>query len=323
MQVVDHDELANKPPDRIDCIDCIYRIIRHRQALKNDHLPQTMFRCLKACPAVARIALAAALLAGRDSARAADLSLLPPTLSYAGVPGEFRESRMSARTILTLQPGLSWTTATGLTGTRYSQGMPMRSDTLDLSTGPLVRLGRAELELPLTAGRELNNLYGYTSWSGGASNLSVVLGPNDRVRLEAKLSSRSDLTSTRMRRSTNLSWRHAFTERWAVRAGLRQIHESEHGGEEGLLQTESYASLNASLPGGWGWSLQGKLGDSAGGTAALPTSERSTELSLTGRRQLSDRWWLSGTLSSIQVLRSGAGLPASSQSGGVKLQRDF
>lgn len=273
--------------------------------------------------ALATHALIAALLTGGGAARTADLSLLPPTLSYAGVPGEYRESRMSTRSTLTLQPGLSWSTATGLTGTRYSQGVPMRSDALDLSTGPLVRLGRAELELPLTAGRELNNLYGYTNWSGSASNLSVALGPNDRIRLEAKVSSRSDLASTRLRRSANLSWRHAFTERWAIRAGLRQIRESEHGSEEDLLQTEGYASLNALLPGGWGWSLQGTLGESASGTAAMPKNERSTEVSLTGRRQLSDRWWLSGTLSSSQILRSGAVLPVTSQSGGVKLQRDF
>lgn len=258
---------------------------------------------------------------------AADLSLQAPTLSHAGVPGEYRESRMSSHSTLTLQPGLSWLTTTGLTGTRYSQGVPMRSDGFDLSTGPRVKLGRAELELPLSAHRELNNLYGYTSWSSGASNLSVALGPNDRIRLEAKLSSRSDAASTRTRRSTNLSWRHAFTERWAVRAGLRQLHESDMGRDEGLLQTESYASLNASLPGGWGWSLQGTLGASANwsgsGTSAASRNERSAAVSITGKRQLADRWWLSGTLSSSQVLRTGVGLPVTSQSGGVKLQRDF
>lgn len=285
-----------------------------------------MHRCLNTRhPAFAKRVLAVAWLASGLTASAADLSLLPPTLSYAGVPGEYRESRMSTLSTLTLQPGLSWSTATGLTGTRFSQGVPMRSDALDLSTGPLVKLGRAELELPLTAGRELNNLYGYTNWSGSASNLSVALGPRDRVRLEAKVSSRSDLASTRTRRSANLSWRHAFTERWAVRAGLRQLRESENGGEEDLLHTESYASLNALLPGGWGWSLQGTLGESASsnGTTALLKNERSSELSLTGRRQLADRWWLSGTLSSSHVQRSGIGFPVTSQSGGVKLQRDF
>lgn len=285
-----------------------------------------MRRCLNACrPALAGYALAIGLLSPAGVAHAADLSLLPPTLSYAGVPGEYRESRMSTRSTLTLQPGLSWSTTTGLTGTRYGQGVPMRSDAFDLSTGPRVKLGRAELELPLTAGREMNNLYGYTSWSGGASNLSVALGPNDRIRLEAKLSSRNDALSSRTRRSANLSWRHAFTERWAVRAGLRQLRESENGGEEDRSQMESYASLNATLPGGWGWSLQGTLGDSArwSGTTAAPRNERSAELSITGRRQLSDRWWLSGTLSSSQVQRSGVALPVTSQSGGIRLQREF
>ncbi len=276
---------------------------------------------------LARLALggALALLAAAFGVGAADLSLQAPTLSYAGVPGEYRESRMSSNSTLTLQPGLSWSTTTGLTGTRYSQGVPMRSDGFDLSTGPRVKLGRAELELPLTAYRELNNLYGYTSWSSGASNLSVALGPNDRIRLEAKLSSRSDAASTRTRRSTNLSWRHAFTERWAVRAGLSQLHESDMGRDEDRLQTEGYASLNASLPGGWGWSLQGTLGESANrsGAWAAPRNERSAAVSITGKRQLADRWWLSGTLSSSQVLRTGVGLPVTSQSGGVKLQRDF
>ncbi len=314
MQVVDHGELANKPPSGLTT-----------RLARPPNPSATMHRYTRLQPLVfARHTLAAAMLASGTIVGAADLSLLPPTLSYAGVPGEYRESRMSSRSTFTLQPGFSWSTATGLTDTRYSQGVPMRSDALDLSTGPLVKLGRAELELPLTAGRELNNLYGYTNWSGGASKLSVMLGPRDRVRLEAKLSSRSDLASTRTRRIANLSWRHAFTERWAVRAGLRQIHESENGSEEDRLQTESYASLNASLPGGWGWSLQGTLGESAtaGGTATVPKNERSTAFSITGRRQLSDRWWLSGTLSSSQ-LRSGIGLPMTSQSGDVKLQRDF
>ncbi len=265
------------------------------------------------------------MLAGAGTAFAVDLSLLPPTLSYAGVPGEYRESRMSARSTLTLQPGVSWSTVTGLTGTRFSQGMPIRSDAFDLSTGPRIKLGRAKLELPLTAGREMNNLVGYTNWSGGGSNLSVALGPNDRIRLEAKLSSRSDALSSRTRRSTNLSWRHAFTERWAVRAGLRQLRESDNGGDDDRAQLESYASLNATLPGGWSWSLQGTLGDSArwNGASVAPRNERSTELSLTSRRQLSDRLWLSGTLSSSQVQRMGAGFPVTSQSGGVKLQREF
>lgn len=266
-----------------------------------------------------------ALLAAAFGAGAADLSLQAPTLSYSGVPGEYRESRMNSRSTLTLQPGLSWSTTTGLTGTRYGTGVPMRSEAFDLSTGPRVKLGRAELELPLSVGRELNNLYGHTSWSGGGSNLSVALGPNDRIRLEAKLSSRSDAASTRTRRSTNLSWRHAFTERWAVRAGLRQLRESDGASDEDLLQTESYASLNASLPGGWGWSLQGTLGASSNwsGASAAPRNERSAAVSITGKRQLADHWWLSGTLSSSQVLRPGIGLPVSSQSGGVKLQRDF
>ncbi len=290
----------------------------------------TMGRQLQVCRmtltrTATRTALSAAWLAGAGAAFAVDLSLLPPTLSFAGVPGEYRESRMSARSTLTLQPGLSWSTTTGLTGTRYGQGMPVRSDAFDLSTGPRLKLGRAELELPLTAGREMNSLYGYTSWSGGASNLSVTLGPNDRIRLEARLGSRSDALSLRTRRSTTLSWRHAFTERWAIRAGLRQLRESESGSEDDRRHLEGYASLNATLPGSWGWSLQGTLGESVrwNGTSVAPRNERSTEISLTGKRQLTDSWWLSGTLSSSQVQRLGAGFPVSSQSGGVKLQREF
>ena len=295
------------------------------------HVAQLNSLCLSlprrptaACILLVRIALSSVLLIG-SAACAADLSLLPPTLSYAGVPGEYREGRMSTRSTLTLQPGLSWSTATGLTGIRFGQGMPIRSDSFNLSTGPRIRLGSAELELPLTAGREMNNLYGYTNWSDGASHLSVALGPNDRVRLEAKLGHRSDATSTRKRRSANLSWRHAFTERWAVRAGLRQLRESDLGSDDAMLQTESYASLNASLPGNWSWSLQGTLGDSASwyGTTSVPRNERSAAISLTGRRRLADRWWLSGTLSSSQVQRNGVGIPVTSQSGGVKLQREF
>lgn len=265
-----------------------------------------------------------ALLAAAFGAGAADLSLQAPTLSYSGVPGEYRESRMNSRSTLTLQPGLSWSTTTGLTGTRYGTGVPMRSEAFDLSTGPRVKLGRAELELPLTSGREMNNLYGYTSWSGGASNLSVALGPKDHIRLEAKLNSRSDALSSRTRRSANLSWRHAFTERWAIRAGLLQSHETENGGDE-TLRTESYASLNASLSSGWRWDLQGSLRTSEyrGTGGFVDHADRRTLLTLTSSKIIIDRWRLSGSLSASQSTRTDLGSPVNSRSGGIRLQREF
>ncbi len=264
------------------------------------------------------------LCIGHGLAMAADLSLLPPTLSYAGVPGEFRESRMSARSTLTLKPGISWATTTGLTGTRYGQGVPMLSDSLSVATGPRFKLGRAELELPLTAGRETSNLLGMTQWSSGASDLSIALGPRDRIRLEARISSRSDTLSIRTRRSTALSWRHAFTEQWAIRAGLRQSREHDIDGDQGL-QTESFAGLNATLPGGWRWDLQGSLSANARRDAdgLMSASGRSTSLTLTSSKFITERWRLSGTLSASQSLTPGAGPAIQSHIGGIRLQRDF
>ncbi len=273
---------------------------------------------------VPMLMLVLSLVLETGHAAAADFSLLPPTLSHAGIPGEFRESRMSARSTLTLQPGFSWSTTTGLTGTRYGQGVPMLSDSLSVATGPRLKLGRAELELPLTAGRETSNLLGMTHWSSGASDLSLALGPRDRLRLETRISSRSDTLSIRTRRTTALSWRHAFTEQWAVRAGLRQSREQDMGGDQGL-QTESFAGLNATLHSGWRWDLQGSLSanarrDADGLTAA---TGRSTSLTLTGSKFISERWRLSGTLSTSQSQTPGVGPTIHSHSGGIRLQRDF
>lgn len=276
----------------------------------------------RACLSGVWLVVVGLTLAG--SALAVDLSLLPPSLSFSGVPGEYRESRMSTRSTLNWQPGLSWSTTTGLTGTRYGQGLPMRSDTVDLSTGPRIRLGGAELEVPLLAGQEMNNLYGHSSWAGSEPRLSVALGPNDRIRLEARLSSRSGAAPSRTRRSTALSWRHAFTERWAIRAGLRQSRDTEAGGDEGM-QMESFASLNASLANGWRLSLQGTMGDSESWNSSTPLrrGEHSASWTLIGKRQLNQRWWVSGTLSTSQVLRGDYLVPVLTQSGGIRLEREF
>lgn len=302
------------------------------QSATSDRPAPTMSRSAPSC-CHAPLTQAALYIAGLAAlavsawpghASAADLSLLPPTLSYAGVPGEFRESRMSARSTLTLQPGISWSTTTGLTGTRYGQGIPMLSDALSVATGPRFKLGGAELELPLTAGRETSNMYGMAHWSSGASDLSVALGPRDRIRLEARVSSRNDALSSRTRRSTALSWRHAFTEQWALRAGLRQSRELETGGDAGL-QTESFAGLNASLPGGWRWDLQGSLSENArrvAGGLAAPTG-RSTSLTLSSSKLITDRWRVSGTLSASQTSSTDLAPPVNTRSGGIRLQREF
>ena len=71
------------------------------------------------------------------------------------------------------------------------------------------------------AGREALSLGSESTWTGGAPRMTVALGPNDKVRLEAKLSSRNDPQSYSRKRSTSVSWLHSINDRWSVSAGLR------------------------------------------------------------------------------------------------------
>lgn len=271
------------------------------------------------------LVLAAGTVRGDDIPRSA-YSLLPAnfTGSSRTLPGESRESRLSGERALDLGQRVQWLTSTDLSRTRLEQPFPVRAQSLSLSTGPRIRLGNTELALPLSTGRDVSNLGPESSWSGGAPRMTVALGPNDRIKLEARLSSRYGVTQSR-KRTAAVSWRHKFNDRWALTTGVRQEHETD-GLDIAMTNTaETFASVEAALQGGWRWSLASSLAGSSHGTgmgSGTLRRDRSASLSLSTRYPLYGGWWISGELKAQQT-RSEAETPLASQSGGLKLFRNY
>lgn len=253
-------------------------------------------------------------------------SLLPAnfTGSSRTLPGESRENRLSSERALVLSSRFQWLTSTDLSRTRLDQPYPVRAQSLSLSTGPRIRLGDSEFALPLNTGREASSLGSESTWSGGAPRMTVALGPNDRIRLEARISSRNDQLSSSRKRTTSVSWRHKFNDRWALTTGLRQERASDVLDTITSSTAETFASVEASLQGGWRWSLASSLSDSVYGAGSGENGrrDRSASLSLSTRYPLYGGWWISGELRARQTW-SEAETPLASQSGGLKLLRNF
>lgn len=251
--------------------------------------------------------------------------LLPSSFSVQSfaLPGEKRENRLSGERALPLRPGLQWLTATSLSRARIDQPYPVRVQSLSLSTGPQIKLGDTEMSLRLNAGRDASSLGAESVWNGGTPRMTVALGPNDRVRLEAAVSTRSEANTVSRKRTASVSWRHRFNDRWSLTAGLKQARES--GALEDNSIAETYASVDAWLRNGWRWSLASSLKDSvygSAGAAELLRRDRSASLSLSTRYRLVDGWWISGELKSTQVWTE-ADPPARNQYGGVRLSKNF
>jgi hypothetical protein len=254
-------------------------------------------------------------------------SLLPVNVSGISrtLPGESHENRLSSERSLMLSPRFQWLTSTDLSRTRLDQPFPVRAQSLTLSTGPRIKIGDTELALPFNTGREASSLGSESSWSGGAPRMTVVLGPYDRIRLEAKISSRNQPLSNSRRRSTAISWRHKFNDRWSLTTGLRQERSSDMLESSINSTAETFASVDALLQGGWRGSLASSLSDSSYGTGTVNDAgrrDRSASLSLSTRYPLYGGWWVSGELRARQTWGE-AETPLANQSGGLKLFRNF
>lgn len=239
------------------------------------------------------------------------------------LPGERWESQLTGKRRQVLQPGMSWQTSTDLHRTRFELMYPVREHGFSLSTGPVIRLGSAEVSLPWSTGRDSQSAGAGSSWSSGAPQMSVTLGPSDRVQLEAKLSRRRNGTANQRRRTTSLSWHHSFSKDWSLSAGLREIREN--GDTTNSITAETYASIDAFVSNGWRWSFASSLSDqlyaSAGRTVSVQR-DRSASVALTTRYKLPDGWWFSGELKSTQIYRREEQRPAN-HAAGLKLYRDF
>ncbi len=285
----------------------------------------------KAHAAIVALTLAAGLspsvaagAAGTDVPPPSSLDWLLPQRFHGSshmLPGDRWEGSLTGERSLALTPRLEWQTSTDLNRIRYEQLAPVREQGFRLSTGPMMRLGAAELSLPWNVGHDANSVSGRSTWSGGAPRMTVALGPNDRIRLEAKISRRKDAGATQRKRTTSLSWRHSFGDAWSMSAGLREIREA--GEADARITGETWASLDARFS-GWRWSLASSLSEARGtGTIGLQPAQRTASLSVSTRYRLSDGWWISGELKSTQTHYTDEQRPLVSHSGGMKLFRDF
>lgn len=285
-------------------------------------LPSCEFRC--------PLALAAIILPPLCTA-AEPPDLIPPSTvwllpqqfqgSSLTLPGDRRENRLTGERSLALWPGVEWQTSTLLSRTHYEQIYPVRAQGIGLSTGPQLRFGSSELALPLSAGRDSSSIGNPSIWASGTPKMTVELGPDDRVRLEANFGRRREAGSNRRKRSATLSWRHRLTDNWSLTTGLRQSHES--GGDTPGLTAETYASLDARFRSGWRWSLASSLSDFRYPGGSGLQAARSTSFSLSTRYKLPDGWWISGELKSIQTDYDSDQRSIANRSVGLKLYRDF
>lgn len=274
--------------------------------------------------------LAAAMLGTAAAAQAAESwSLLSPLLPVhmSGTsllrPGELRENRLTGERQLPLTPRLQWLTSTDLRGVRHEQAYPLHSQSLSLSTGPSLRLGQAEFALPLLSSHEANALGEGDAWRTAIPRLTVALGPNDRIRLEARIS-RNDTGIRRSRQSATISWKHHINERWALSTGM--THSRSVSEDELRATAEAYAGIDASRPGGLSWSLTSRI---SGSTSSQPyaiepaTRGQTTSLLLSARYPLQGGWWLGSELRRSQTIASDGLQPTSTQSAGLRLFRNF
>ncbi len=281
------------------------------------------FRLLTAHAALAALALAAT---ARADIISPSLNWLLPQRFHGSsqlLPGERWESHLTGERSMPLVAGLDWQTRTDLSRIRYDQLVPMRAQGFGLSSGPQLRLGIAELALPWNTGRDTNGANSTSTWSGGAPRMTVALGPNDRIRLEARISRRKEAGATKRKRTTSVSWRHSFGDAWSLSAGMREVREADE--DDASITGETWASVDARLHGGWRWSLASTLSEARGtGATRLQPPQRIASLSLSTRYRLSDGWWISGELKSTHTTHySEDAREMTSRSGGLKLYRDF
>lgn len=155
--------------------------------------------------------------------------------------------------------------------------------------------------------------------------MTVALGPNDRIKLEARISHRNDTQSTSRRQTTAVSWRHKFNDRWSLTTGMRQVQTSDAMDAITSSTAETFASVEASLRGDWRWSLGSSLsGNSYGAVSGTDGGrrDRSAAFTLSTRYPLYGGWWISGELRTKQTWGDSEP-PLANQSGGLRLFRNY
>lgn len=286
-------------------------------------------------PSVRRCVIAPLLVA----ACAAPAAAAPPTGSWGlldplrptsltGIslsrPGELRENRLTGERLLPLASGLQWVTSTDLRGIRHDQVYPLQSQSLSLSTGPRLKLGQSEFAMPVHGSHEATALGAGDRWRTASPRLTVALGPNDRVRLEARISRNDAAGVRRSKESTSVSWKHHINERWALSTGL--THSRSISDAESRATAEAYAGIDAIRPGRLSWSLTSRISGTSYGPlrgSEPATRGHTTSLLLSTRYPLHGGWWLGSEWRAAQTSYGDALQPTSTQSAGLRLFRNF
>ena len=134
---------------------------------------------------------------------------------------------------------------------------------------------------------------------------------------------------TRTRKSTKavrVSWRHAFSEKFALRTGLEWSSETVEQSLETSENTQAFAQLSANLPPNGRLVLGGSLyqgGSHSRASAEDASRDRSQTLSVFANHSLINGWNLSGSLSVPQSQYGHESAPFYSRFGNLRLSRDF
>ena len=252
-----------------------------------------------------------------------------PSVDLATEPGQFRQTKLSKEQPLSLGSDLVWDTSIGLTATQYIQPLPLRTQSARFSTGPNLQLGRFEFALPMQSGYEMGTGQGEAMWTSSSPRVTLTLGPNDGVRLEARTQNRTEqrqVSSRKSKKSIGVSWRHSFNDRYSLKAGMGRNQEVFDDGLQRNHGAEVYAQMSARLPDNWQLSLLGSMQTvqyAANGFGSKLMRDQSSSLVLSVNRGIGGRWLLSGSVSIDQNGSSGLSVPTYTQSGQVRLTRDF
>jgi hypothetical protein len=255
--------------------------------------------------------------------------LTPPTVTLATEPGQFKQTKASKEQSFALSSGLVWETSTGLTATQYVQNLPIRTQSARLTTGPNLQAGRLEFAFPMQSGYEVGIGQGETMWTSNAPHVTWALGPNDKVRLEARVQNRTEqrqVFSRKSKKSIGVSWLHAFSDRYSLRAGVGQNQEVINDGLRRNHGAEVYAQMRAQLADNWQLSLLGSLQAvhyAPEGYVGKAMHDQSSSLVLSVNKGLGERWLLTGFFSIDQSGSSGLTVPNYTKSGQLRLTHDF
>lgn len=257
------------------------------------------------------------------------LSLPQVSAVSLGLPGSFKTTQLLTEQTLPLSSQLGWETSTGLTTTQYTQLMPFRAQSALLTTGPRLQLDRFDLSVPMQSGYELGTGQDDILWTSSTPRISFAPSPNDRISLEARIHHRTERRQTSLRKSRKsigVNLRHSFNDKYSLKTGIVRRQEILDDGLQRSRGAELFAQVNVTLPDQWQVNLLGSVQRIQHPSYSLMGNtirEQSATLTLSASRALAGGWSVTGSYSIDQNGYAGLRMPVFTQSGRLRLTRDF